>query len=389
MALTPKGKLALSYIRELFPDKKFTNKELNQVAPEKVASASLTSLANQGFLKKVGDSPAEYVLSPDVDELIAAATEKTSSQSNRSLRSAAAAKNDEFYTRYEDINAEVMKYRRYFKDKIVYLPCDDPAGKKSKFWTFFVDNFDVFQLKKLIATHYDTEGNAYKIWIDGDTTGDGYVDEGDSKQEDLEGNGDFRSPECVAILQECDIVVTNPPFSLFRDFLAWILAAEKQFLIIGSQNAFTYKEVFPLIRDNKIWTGYNMVKEFYQPDGSIKKFGNICWFTNLPSMKRNEELVLVKKYNSIDYPKYDNYDAIEVSKVVDIPINYDGIMGVPITFIYKYNPNQFEIIDINPHFFTIVSQGLPKPDQLHLQSVGRKDPYARILIRNKNSQAKD
>ena len=344
MALTPKGKIALSYIREFFSDKKFTNKELNQVAPEKVASASLTSLANQGFLKKVGDSPAEYILSPDVDELIAATTERASSQSNRSLIKAAAAKNDEFYTRYEDINAEVMKYRRYFKDKIVYLPCDDPAGKKSKFWTFFVDNFDAFQLKKLIATHYDTEGNAYKIWIDGDTTGDGYVDEGDSKQEDLESNGDFHSPECTAILQECDIVVTNPPFSLFRDFLAWILAAEKQFLIIGSQNAFTYKEVFPLIRDDKIWMGYNMVKEFYQPDGSIKKFGNICWFTNLPSMKRNEELVLVKKYNSIDYPKYDNYDAIEVSKVVNIPMDYEGIMGVPITFLYKYNPNQFEII---------------------------------------------
>ena len=376
MALTPKGKIALSYIREFFSDKKFTNKELNQVAPEKVASASLTSLANQGFLKKVGDSPAEYILSPDVDELIAAATEKASSQSNRSLIKASAAKNDEFYTRYEDINAEVMKYRRYFKDKIVYLPCDDPAGKKSKFWTFFVDNFDAFQLKKLIATHYDTEGNAYKIWIDGDTTGDGYVDEGDSKQEDLESNGDFHSLECTAILQECDIVVTNPPFSLFRDFLAWILAAEKQFLIIGSQNAFAYKEVFPLIRDNKIWMGYNMVKEFYQPDGSIKKFGNICWFTNLPSMKRNEELVLVKKYNSIDYPKYDDYDAIEVSKVANIPMDYEGIMGVPITFLYKYNPNQFEIVGLMATTaVTDINFGYPY--------VNGKKKFARVLIRRK------
>lgn len=376
MALTPKGKIALSYIREFFSDKKFTNKELNQVASEKVASASLTSLANQGFLKKVGDSPAEYILSPDVDELIAAATERTSSQSNRSLIKASAAKNDEFYTRYEDINAEVMKYRRYFKDKIVYLPCDDPAGKKSKFWTFFVDNFDAFQLKKLIATHYDTEGNAYKIWIDGDTTGDGYVDEGDSKQEDLESNGDFHSLECTAILQECDIVVTNPPFSLFRDFLAWILAAEKQFLIIGSQNAFTYKEVFPLILDNKIWMGYNMVKEFYQPDGSIKKFGNICWFTNLPSMKRNEELVLVKKYNSIDYPKYDDYDAIEVSKVANIPMDYEGIMGVPITFLYKYNPNQFEIVGLMATTaVTDINFGYPY--------VNGKKKFARVLIRRK------
>ena len=376
MALTPKGKIALSYIREFFSDKKFTNKELNQVAPEKVASASLTSLANQGFLKKVGNSPAEYILSSDVDELIAAATERASSQNNRSLIKASVAKNDEFYTRYEDINAEVMKYRRYFKDKIVYLPCDDPAGKKSKFWTFFVDNFDAFQLKKLIATHYDTEGNAYKIWIDGDTTGDGYVDEGDSKQEDLKGNGDFHSLECTAILQECDIVVTNPPFSLFRDFLAWILAAEKQFLIIGSQNAFAYKEVFPLIRDNKIWMGYNMVKEFYQPDGSIKKFGNICWFTNLPSMKRNEELVLVKKYNSIDYPKYDDYDAIEVSKVANIPMDYEGIMGVPITFLYKYNPNQFEIVGLMATTaVTDINFGYPY--------VNGKKKFARVLIRRK------
>ena len=376
MALTPKGKIALSYIREFFSDKKFTNKELNQVAPEKVASASLTSLANQGFLKQVGNSPAEYILSSDVDELIAAATERASSQNNRSLIKASVAKNDEFYTRYEDINAEVMKYRRYFKDKIVYLPCDDPAGKKSKFWTFFVDNFDAFQLKKLIATHYDTEGNAYKIWIDGDTTGDGYVDEGDSKQEDLESNGDFHSLECTAILQECDIVVTNPPFSLFRDFLAWILAAEKQFLIIGSQNAFAYKEVFPLIRDNKIWMGYNMVKEFYQPDGSIKKFGNICWFTNLPSMKRNEELVLVKKYNSIDYPKYDDYDAIEVSKVANIPMDYEGIMGVPITFLYKYNPNQFEIVGLMATTaVTDINFGYPY--------VNGKKKFARVLIRRK------
>lgn len=376
MALTPKGKIALSYIREFFSDKKFTNKELNQVAPEKIASASLTSLVNQGFLKKVGDSPAEYILSPDVDELIAAATERTSSQNNRSLIKASAAKNDEFYTRYEDINAEVMKYRRYFKDKIVYLPCDDPAGKKSKFWTFFVDNFDAFQLKKLIATHYDTEGNAYKIWIDGDTTGDGYVDEGDSKQEDLEGNGDFHSLECTAILQECDIVVTNPPFSLFRDFLAWILAAEKQFLIIGSQNAFTYKEVFPLIRDDKIWMGYNMVKEFYQPDGSIKKFGNICWFTNLPSMKRNEELVLVKKYNSIDYPKYDDYDAIEVSKVANIPMDYEGIMGVPITFLYKYNPNQFEILGDSRYH-----DGSDTANDINF--INGKGLYRRVLIRRR------
>ena len=196
----------------------------------------------------------------------------------------------------------------------------------------------------MIATHYDENGKAYKIWIDSDTTNDGFIDDADAMQEDLKGNGDFRSPECLEIMKECDIVCTNPPFSLFREFVDAIMTANKSFLIIGNQNAFSYKEIFKLIKDNKIWTGYNMVKKFHQPDGSIKEFGNVCWFTNMVNSKRNEEFVFTKTYNPIDYPKYDNYDAIEVSKIVDIPSDYDGIMGVPITFIYKYNPNQFEII---------------------------------------------
>ena len=179
---------------------------------------------------------------------------------NANLRKARKNKNDEFYTRYEDIEAEVMKYREQFKDKVVYLPCDDPGEKKSEFWTFFVNNFDAFGLKKLIATHYEENGKAYKIWIDGDTTGDGYIDDSDALQEDLIGNGDFRSPECIAIMNECDIVCTNPPFSLFREFVDTIMKADKKFLIIGNQNAFTYKKVFSLIKDNQIWIGYNMVK---------------------------------------------------------------------------------------------------------------------------------
>ena len=160
----------------------------------------------------------------------------------------------------------------------------------------------------------------------------------------MTGNGDFRSPECVEILRECDIVCTNPPFSLFREFVSLIMTHQKKFLIIGNQNAFTYKEIFSLIKTNQIWTGYNMVKKFYQPDGSIKEFGNVCWFTNMENSKRNEKFIFTKTYNSIDYPKYDNYDAIEVGKIVDIPSDYDGVMGVPLTFIYKYNPNDFEII---------------------------------------------
>jgi glycosyltransferase involved in cell wall biosynthesis len=189
---------------------------------------------------------------------------------NTNLRKAAKTKNDEFYTRYEDIEAEVMKYRRQFRDKIVYLPCDDPAEKKSEFWSFFVNNFDAFGLKKLIATHYDENGKAYKIWIDGDHCANGFIDDDDALHEDLQGKGDFRSDECIEILKECDIVCTNPPFSLFREFIDLILAHNKQFLVIGSQNAFTYKEIFKLIKDNKVVKLYRMPGNSGQ--AAVRKF---------------------------------------------------------------------------------------------------------------------
>lgn len=381
MALTEKGRIAVNHIIKHFPTGEFSAKDLSDACGERIVAAVLNAVANNGYLVKNGGSPVMFEAIDNLEELIVAEASETAGCTNSNLRKAAKVKNDEFYTRYEDIEAEVMKYRKQFRDKIVYLPCDDPAEKKSEFWSFFVNNFDSFGLKKLIATHYDENGKAYKIWIDSDTTGDGYIDDADALQEDLEGNGDFRSSECIEILKECDIVCTNPPFSLFREFVNTLTTYNKQFLIIGSQNAFTYKEIFKLIKNNEIWTGYNMVKKFNQPDGSIKEFGNICWFTNMSTNKRNEELILTKTYNTADYPTYDNYEAINVDRVVNIPKDYDGIMGVPITFIDKYNPNQFEIIDINPHFFTIVEQGLPKPDQLHLANVGRKDPYARILIR--------
>ena len=186
-------------------------------------------------------------------------------------------------------------------------------------------------------------------------------------------------------MNECDIVCTNPPFSLFRSFVDTILKANKQFLIIGNQNAFTYKEIFKLIKENKIWTGYNMVKEFNQPDGSIKKFGNVCWFTNMKTTKREEEFVFTSEYNSINYPKYDNYDAIEVSRLVNIPDNYYDVMGVPITFINKYNPNQFEILG-----HTTSSDKSPEVEKLRTnpkyRSAGRingKAKYHRIFIRRK------
>ena len=388
MALTEKGRQALGYIQKYFSEGEFCAKELSDSCGVKIAPATLTAVANQGFLEKLGGSPVQYKVVDGFTELMETLEEnEKSGATNTNLHNAKRVKNDEFYTRYEDIEAEVMKYRKQFRDKIVYLPCDDPAEKKSEFWSFFVANFESFGLKKLIATHYEENGQAYKIWIDrdNDLNGDGWIDDGDAIQEDLAGNGDFRSPECIEILKECDIVCTNPPFSLFREFVNVIMTHSKQCLIIGNQNAFTYAEIFELIKNNRLWTGYNMVKEFNQPDGSIKKFGNVCWFTNMKTSKRDEEQVLTKTYNPIDYPTYENYNAIEVGKVVNIPKDYDGVMGVPITFIDKYNPNQFIIIG-----HTHSSDNSPEVEEIRTDSnhrhggfINGKEKYMRILIRRK------
>ena len=385
MALTEKGRIAVNYIKEYYPTGKFTAKDLSAAAGEKIVAATINGVVRNGLVKKIeGTSPVEYEAVNDFLELFETMVQEESSKgcTNTNLRKAAKVKNDEFYTRYEDIENEVMKYRKQFKDKIVYLPCDDPAEKKSEFWSFFVNNFDAFGLKKLIATHFDENGRAYKIWIDSDLNNDGWIDDADALQEDLKGNGDFRSEECVEILKECDIICTNPPFSLFRELIDLIMTNNKQFLIIGNKNAYAYKEIFTLIKNNKIWTGYNAVHNFIQPDGNIKKFGNIGWFTNLQSKKRNEELILTKTYNEIDFPYLDNYNAINVGKVVNIPKDFDGYMAVPITFIDKYNPNQFEIFGItntgekNP--------GIRLPNTAHGRPLlNGKELYIRILIRKK------
>lgn len=221
-------------------------------------------------------------------------------------------------TQLPDIENELKHYREHFKDKVVFCNCDDPEW--SNFWQFFSLQFEFLGLKKLIATHFEDEKQSYKLEMWRDEAG---VHSGIKT---LQQNGDFRSPESIELLKEADIVVTNPPFSLFREYIAQLMEYDKKFLIIGNKNAITYKEFFPLLKDNKVWIGYNNVKEFRQPDGSMKKFGNIGWYTNLDIKKRHEELVLYKKYTPEEYPKYDNYDAINVDKVSDIPIDYDGVM---------------------------------------------------------------
>ena len=391
MALTEKGTIALNFIKEYFPKGKFTAKDLSDACGEKIVAATLNGVANNGYITKLGGSPIEYEVIDDLDELLENALEEQNKISiKETLDNARRNKNDEFYTRYEDIEEEVMKYRKQFKGKIVYLPCDDPADKKSEFWSFFLNNFDAFGLKKLIATHYDENGNAYKIWIEDDLNGDSFIDEHDAYQEDLQGNGDFRSPECVEILKECDIVVTNPPFSLFREFVNLLVTNQKQFLIIGNNNALTYKEIFPLIKENKIWCGYTCNKtlsfkvgEGYKFDEKLTKQINdgsnygkvpaITWFTNLKVSKRNEDLILTKTYNTVNYPSYDNYDGINVDKIIDIPKDYFGAIGVPITFLNVYNPNQFEIIKFR------------KGDDGKDLRYDGKEPYFRVLIKRKTN----
>lgn len=316
---------------------------------------------------------------------------------NSNLGAAKRAKNDEFYTQLTDIEKELRHYRKHFEDKTVLCNCDDPF--ESNFFKFFVLNFTRLGLKKLIATCY--EGSAVAEYRDGkakpykavvttvhDTTGDGGVDMedvrnlfelGENELVELEGNGDFRSEECLALLDEADIVVTNPPFSLFREYVSILMEHQKKFIVIGSQNAITYKEFFPLLKDNKVWLGSTHPKEFIQRNGMVKKFGNICWFTNLDIKKRHEELILVKKYagHEDEYPTYDNYDAIEVSKVVDIPLDYAGVMGVPITFLDKYCPDQFEIVGLDR--YTVPKEFLVGGRV----AINGKPTYARILIRNK------
>ncbi len=295
--------------------------------------------------------------------------------SNKNLHKAKENKKDEFYTQLYDIERELSHYKEHFKDKIILCNCDDP--EESNFWKYFSLKFNSLGLKKLIATHYGNGKPSYKL----------EKTNGDTIKTPLKQNGDFRSPECIEILKEADIIVTNPPFSLFREFVAQLMEYNKKFIIIGHQNAITYKEIFKLIKENKIWLGYgfnggaghfiNKHYEDYATAGNHKegmiRVSGVIWFTNLDIKKRHEDLILYKKYysNEEEYPKYDNYEGINVDKTQDIPADYKGAIGVPITFMDKYNPDQFEIIKFR------------KGDDDKDLSINGECPYFRILIRNK------
>ncbi len=343
------------------------------------------------------------------------------------LRTAKKVKKDEFYTQLTDISKEMKHYKNHFKDKVVYCNCDDP--RVSNFFHFFSYNFEKLGLKKLITTCYkshtmelfsenDSEQAIYLEYT-GDKNGNNVPDPEEIGIVELKGDGDFRSKESIELLKQADIVVTNPPFSLFREFISQLDEYDKKFIIIGNVNAITYRETFKLIKENKLWLGASIHsgdREFGVPDdypltaaGSrIDENGNkfirvkgVRWFTNLDYKERHEDLILYKSYTPEEYPKYENFDAINVNKTKDIPADYDGYMGVPITFLDKYNPDQFEIIGLGISNSGIEIGVQPyKPEHkkyrkevqkrgavdgdLYMMTNGVVDvPYARIIIKNK------
>ena len=265
---------------------------------------------------------------------------------NNNLHNAKRAKNDEFYTTRATVELELNHYKEHFRGKVVYCNCNDPI--ESEFTRYFARKFEDWGLKKLISTGYKESGHGVMYVYEGDKNGNLVPDRSEWKITELQGNGDFKSEECVELLKQADIVVSNPPFSLFREYVAQLIEYGKEFLIIGNKNAITYKEIFPLIKENKLWLGISFPNEFILPNGEITKtVSGLCrWFTNLTHDKRNKPLDLVQKYDPRYYPKYENYDCIECSKVMDIPVDYDGVIAVPITFLDKYCPNQFRIVGI-------------------------------------------
>ena len=350
---------------------------------------------------------------------------------NRNLHLAKFAKNDEFYTQLTDISDELKYYRESFEGKVVLCNCDD--SEESEFTRYFILNFHALKLKKFICTFFDStlRNSAFAFVYNGeDLNGDGRISQADidmirqnkafrnlmvddsgfdrnnpteSNKKGLYGSGDFRSINAKSYLEMADIVVTNPPFSLFRDYVAQLMEYNKKFLIIGNKNAITYKEIFPYIMENKLWMGMTSPNEFRTPSGEItKQVAGLCrWFTNLPNQKRNEPMELWKEYKPEVYPKYNNYDAINVDKTYMIPKDYDGVMGVPISFLDKYCPTQFEIIGLGianlglacgvqpykpehrEYRKNIQKRGVVDGDLYMIENGIVKVPYARILIRRK------
>lgn len=311
---------------------------------------------------------------------------------NRTMIEAKRNPRDEFYTQLEDINRELNNYREQLRGMHVFMNCDDP--EESNFWRYFKLNFEFLGLKKITSTHYHESEPTYRLDYDGEQV----------IKTPLGQNGDFRSPESIEILKECDIVVTNPPFSLFREYIAQLMKYDKKFIIIGNNNAITYKEVFPLIKDGKVWLGYdaNKTMEFELPEEyerwdrvdeeTGKKFGKvpaISWYTNMDTSKRHEDIILYETYTPEKYPKYDNYDAINVDRVAEIPRDYYDVMGVPITFFTKHNPKQFKVLGSqrwskDKELLDLYTGDVVPAENDKKTTIEGKETYARIFIKRKS-----
>ena len=314
---------------------------------------------------------------------------------NKNLHEAKRNKNDEFYTQLVDIENELKHYKKHFKDKVVYCNCDDP--KTSNFSKYFIDNFEKLGLKKLIVSCYKNQEMGLFNYVEPEQAT--YLEYGGSNLEIkyLKGDGDFRGSESIELLKQADIVVTNPPFSLFREYVAQLSEYDKKFIIVGSVNAINYKEIFKLIKENKMWLGYgfksgkaffktpypnDFAKGVYNQETGLVKFCNVTWFTNIKYKTISKDLDIYKQYTPEEYPKYDNYNAINVNRVAEIPMDYVGAMGVPITFMDKYNPEQFEIID-GLNRYSILTGPTKETKGKYLAQVNGKPVYARIIIKNK------
>ena len=333
---------------------------------------------------------------------------------NKNLQQAREAKSDEFYTRLADVEKELKHYRQHFRNKVVLCNCDDP--RVSNFFRYFSYNFEKLGLIRLITTcyknqdvnlfnHHDKDAALY-LEYEGDKNRNRIPDVEEIGIKTLKGDGDFRSRECIELLKEADIVVTNPPFSLFREYVAQLVEYDKKFLVVGTWNAITYRDIFRLIQSDRLWIGVNCNRDFsgfivpdhyplHGTEARVDEYGdrvvssnNTCWFTNLENAKRHENLPLYCQYNSAEHPEYDNYNAVEVNQVVNIPINYDGVMGVPITFLNKYNPSQFEIVGSDYDVKEGLLHELVKPswngkiDRAYLDG---KRLYARLFIKRKTA----
>lgn len=385
--MTTAGSIAYEGIKKYFTHIDFTAKMLSDVLKTQISPATLTALAKQGYLIRHDTKPVSY--SYDENAVIKDADKGAT---NDNLLVAKKVKNDEFYTRFEDIEIETIPYKPYFNDKVVFLNCND--GPESNFFKFILRKFNNFNLKTMYAMSYGDNAKLYTLHRNNDGRP---VREADITITPLKGNGDFMTEESIEILKKSDIVFTNPPFSLFKEFIAQIIEHNKQFLVIGNENVASYQEGFTLLKENKMWRGVHGVHHFYVPNGYISgntstdddgttlaHFGNICWYTNLPNERHNSKLQLTASYyNTLykreDYAKLDGFDIINVERTINIPNDYEGMMAVPISFLNYFNPEQFELLGVMATTkITETNLGYP--------TINGKRKYARVVIKHKKLQ---